>query len=60
MFDAVQRRFIEPNMPYQPLGILHLTGLDSMRVDKGVLTEIKFLDGSAHPMSLRYSAGGNG
>lgn len=56
LYDLAQRRFIEPYLPHQPLGILHLSGFDSMRGDKGVLTDIIFTDGSVHPMSLRYSA----
>lgn len=54
LFDPAQGRFIEPYLPHNQIGILHLSGYDSMRADKGVLTEIKFLDGSAHAMSLRY------
>lgn len=54
LYDPSQKRFIEPYLPHQPIGILHLTGYDSMRVDKSVQTDIFFPDGSAHPMSLRY------
>lgn len=55
VYDPAHRRFIEPFLPHQPLGILHLTGLDSMRADKGVRTNIKLLDGTTQEMSLRYS-----
>lgn len=55
LFDPTQKRFIEPYLPHQPLGILHLSGYDSMRADKSVLTDITHTDGSVHPMSLRYS-----
>lgn len=54
LFDPTQQRFVEPYLPHQPIGILHMTGYDEMRLDRNVLTEIKFLDGSAHQMSLRY------
>ncbi|MCB9987539.1 MAG: glycosyl transferase family 8 [Rhodospirillales bacterium] len=54
LYDPAQRRFIEPYLPHLPIGILHLTGYDSMRADKGVVTDIKFPDGSVHPMSLRF------
>ena len=56
LYDPVHKRFIEPYLPHLPIGILHLSGYDSMRVDKGVLTDIKFPDGSVHPMSLRFPA----
>jgi len=55
IYDPAQKRFIEPYLPHQPLGILHLSGYDSMRVDKSVQTDIKCLDGTVHPMSLRYN-----
>lgn len=55
LYDPAQKRFIEPYLPHQPLGILHLSGYDSMRADKGVLTDIQWTDGSTHAMSLRYS-----
>ena len=55
IYDPGHKRFIEPFLPHQPLGILHLTGLDAMRADKGVTTDITFADGSVHPMSLRYA-----
>jgi len=54
-YDPTQKRFIEPYLPHHPLGILHLSGYDSMRVDKSVQTDIKYLDGTVHPMSLRYN-----
>lgn len=56
LFDTVQRRFIEPYLPHQPIGILHLSGYDSMRADKSVQTEIKCLDGTVQNMSLRFIA----
>ncbi|MBU6235323.1 MAG: glycosyl transferase family 8 [Alphaproteobacteria bacterium] len=54
LYDPTQHRFIEPYLPHQPLGILHLSGYDSMRSDKSVLTDITFTDGTVHQMSLRY------
>ena len=56
LFDPVQGRFIEPYLPHQPIGIIHLSGYDSMRVDPGVTTDIKCLDGTVQPMSLRFLA----
>ncbi|HEY8964218.1 MAG TPA: glycosyl transferase family 8 [Alphaproteobacteria bacterium] len=56
LFDKVQQRFIEPFLPHQPLGILHLSGYDSMRADPSVLTDIQCLDGSVQNMSLRFRA----
>ncbi len=58
MFDIVRGRFVEPNLPHQPLGILHLTGLDDMRANRNVMTDITCTDGSVHPMSLRYREAG--
>jgi len=56
MFDANAGRFVEPNLPHQPVGILHLTGLDAMRADKNVLTPIKRTDGVVQDMTLRFAA----
>jgi hypothetical protein len=58
MFDPSRRAFVEPNLPHQPIGILHLTGLDAMRADKSIVTDVLFTDGATHPMSLRYADGG--
>lgn len=54
-YDPLRKVFIEPNLPSQPIGILHLSGYDEMRLNKDVKTEVKHTDGTVHQMSLRYS-----
>lgn len=54
LYDTAQNRFIEPFLPHQPIGIMHLSGYDSMRKDPTITTEIMNLDGSVQARSLRF------
>lgn len=49
-FDRVNRRFVEPILPYEPISILHVT---PRQTSKSV---IQTLDGPPIPMSLDYLA----
>ena len=54
LWDETRERFVEPYLPHEEIGILHLSGLDDMRLDKSITTEIKTLSGKTIDMSLRY------
>ena len=54
LWDQTQNRFVEPYLPHQPIGILHLSGVDEMRLDRKVTTDFKTLDGQTLQMSFRY------
>jgi len=53
-FDMAQKRFTEPFLPHHPIGIMHLSGLDKMRIDPSETIEVTRLDGSKAMQSLRF------
>ena len=53
--DHIENKFIEPYLPNSPIGLIHLAGLDNIRADKKILSEIKDLNNNHHLMPLRYS-----
>lgn len=55
MIDDGNSIFIEPYLPNHPIGLIHLAGLDNIRKDKNVLSNIKDLKGFTHQKSLRYN-----
>jgi hypothetical protein len=52
MWDAKMQRFVEPNAPHAPLGILHLAG-DEQKTKEFIIAT---LDGGTIATRLRYSA----
>lgn len=50
-----QKRFIEPFLPHNELGILHISGWDDMRLDRSLTTDFKTLQGHEVHMSYRYA-----
>ena len=55
VFDEKNNIFVEPYLPHHPLGLVHLAGLDNIRSDKNILTNIKTLNGENIMRSLRYN-----
>ena len=55
LWDNKQEAFVEPFLPHHKIGLLHLTGLDEMRVDSTIKEPIKTTDGNIVEMSLRYN-----
>jgi hypothetical protein len=56
LWDDKKLLFVEPFLPHETLGIVHLSGLDDMRVDRSVKTSFEILNsknGTAE-MSYRY------
>ena len=54
-FDSLNKKFVEPYLPNHPLGLVHLAGLDKIRENKEILSNINFLNDETHFISLRYS-----
>lgn len=54
VWDETNSVFVEPSLPHEILGILHLSGWDDMRVNRAVTTDFKTLTGTAVQKSYRY------
>lgn len=54
LWDDKNKVFVETYLPHNPLGVLHLSGFDAMRLDRSVTTNFKTLDGREVQMSYRY------
>lgn len=52
-FCTNSNKFVEPFIPNTNIGVMHLAGLDEVRVNKNILHEIKTLEGSKLRKSLR-------
>ncbi len=55
MFDEKSEKFIEPFLPYNPIALVHLAGLDEIRKDKNILINIKNTNGEILNKSLRFN-----
>ena len=53
-FDNNKNQFVEPYLPNNPLALVHLAGLDDVRQDKNLLSDVETLDGMNIKKSLRY------
>lgn len=54
VWDGKRQIFVEPYLPHEPIGVVHLSGLNEMRVDRSVRDEFEMVDGSAISYSYRY------
>ena len=54
-FDNNKSQFVEPYIPNHPIALVHLAGLDNIRQDKNILSNIETLDGLQIKKSLRYN-----
>jgi len=54
LWDEKTNQFVEPFLPNHPIGILHLSGFDEMRIDRSVTTDFKTVAGNVRQMSYRY------
>ena len=54
-FDNEKNQFIEPYIPNHPIALVHLAGLDDIRLDKNILSDVETLDGLQLKKSLRYN-----
>ena len=54
-FDNKKNQFVEPYIPNNPIALVHLAGLDDIRQDKNILSDIETYDGLHIKKSLRYN-----
>ena len=54
-FDNDKHQFVEPYIPNHPIALIHLAGLDNIRQDKNILSEVETLDSLIIKKSLRYN-----
>ncbi|MCF8495375.1 MAG: hypothetical protein K9G62_01770 [Alphaproteobacteria bacterium] len=54
LWDESRSLFVEPNLPHEPLSILHLSGYDAMRLDRSITTDFKTMNGGTVEKSYRY------
>ena len=54
-FDNKKNQFVEPYIPNHPIALVHLAGVDDIRQDKNILSDIETLDGLHIKKSLRYN-----
>ena len=55
MFDNKKSQFVEPYIPNHPIALIHLAGLDNIRENNNVLSDVKTLEGLQIKKSLRYN-----
>ena len=54
-FDSEKGQFVEPYIPNHPIALVHLAGLDDIRLDKNILSDVETLDGLQIKKSLRFN-----
>lgn len=54
MIDKKSGLFVEPFLPHENIGILHISGWDEMRLNRAVTTVFKTLEGDNVERSYRY------
>lgn len=54
LWDEGRGLFVEPSLPHEPIGILHLSGVDEMRLDRSVTDIFKTIEGKDIALSYRY------
>ena len=54
-FDNDRNHFVEPYIPNHPIAMVHLAGLDDVRQNKDILSDVETLDGLQIKKYLRYN-----
>ena len=54
VYDEGRKIFVEPYLPHHPIGVMHLSGYDAMRLDRAILVDGKTTDGKIIETSYRY------
>lgn len=57
LWDEGTNQFVEPYLPRVPLGILHISGHDEMRLDRSITASFDTVQGNVVEKSLRYLDG---
>ena len=55
-YDNELEKFVEPYLPNHPLALVHLAGLDEIRANKKILSDIKTTNHEVIKKSLRFNA----
>lgn len=54
LWDEESGKFVEPFLPNREIGILHLSGFDEMRINRGIGEDFKTTGGETVHISYRY------
>lgn len=54
VWDAEQGIFVEPYLPNHPIGVMHLSGYDDLRLDRSITADFKTTRGETISMVPRY------
>jgi hypothetical protein len=54
LWDKERKVFVEPFMPHEVIGLLHMAGFDDGRIDRSVKLDFTCTDGSVQNMNFRY------
>ena len=54
LWDSQKQLFVEPSLPHEEIGILHISGWDKMRLDRSEVTDFSTIDGGIKTLSYRY------
>lgn len=54
LYDTKRKKFVEPFLPHEEIGILHLSGFDEMRRNRALTTDFTTTDGETIALSYRY------
>lgn len=53
-WDTAKEMFVEPFLPHEELGVLHISGFDKMRIDRRETTDFQTTDGKTIEYTYRY------
>lgn len=54
LWDKQREAFVEPYMPYNTIGVLHMSGWDEMRINRAMTTDFKTTVNDSVDKSYRY------
>lgn len=54
LWDTKACKFVEPYLPHEEIGVLHLSGWDKMRKDRSIMTDFEKIGGDNITHSYRY------
>ena len=54
LWDESKQLFVEPFVPHEPIGVIHISGFDEMRLNRKEQTDFKTTDGKDILKSYRY------
>ncbi len=54
LWNEDKNMFVEPYLPHEEIGFLHISGWDEMRLDRSITTDFQTLQGGTKILSYRY------